>query len=180
MISPSAFVQKWAASRGAERATAQEHFIDLCRLLDEQTPNEADPSGDFYAFEKGARTLDGDGFADVWLKGYFAWEYKGKHKDLPARNALQVLKALFEDPHRLKPQKTTDQITQDAARMFGKISDELRKWKVDDMRIARFVTRVLFCMFATDVGLLPRETFSEIITVHKKSGDDKAFRKHLR
>jgi hypothetical protein len=30
---PSAFVQKWAASRGAERPTAQEHFIDLCRLL---------------------------------------------------------------------------------------------------------------------------------------------------
>ena len=43
MISPSAFVQKWAASRGAERPTAQEHFIDLCRLLKEQTPNEADP-----------------------------------------------------------------------------------------------------------------------------------------
>jgi hypothetical protein len=246
MMIPSAFVQKWAASRGAERATAQEHFIDLCRLLNEQTPNEADPNGHFYAFEKGAKTLDGDGFADVWLKGHFAWEYKGKHKDLqaayrqvqtyrealgnppllvvcdmdqfeihtnwtntekwiyrfrnadivsdakvevstvsapaedaPRLTALQVLQALFEDPHRLKPQKTTDQITQDAARMFGRISDELRKWKVDDMRIARFVTRVLFCMFATDVGLLPRETFSEIIAVHKKSGDDKAFRKHL-
>jgi len=243
---PSAFVQKWAASKGAERATAQEHFIDLCRLLNEQTPNEADPNGDFYAFEKGAKKVDGDGFADVWLKGHFAWEYKGKHKDLqaaykqvqtyrealgnppllvvcdiehfeihtnwtntekwiyrfrnadimsdarvevstvsgpaedaPALNALQVLKALFEDPQRLKPQKTTDQITQDAARMFGKISDELRKWKVDDMRIARLVTRVMFCMFATDVGLLPRETFSEIIAVHRKSGDDKAFRKHL-
>ena len=243
---PSAFVQKWAASRGAERATAQEHFIDLCRLLDEQTPNEADPSGDFYAFEKGAKTLDGDGFADVWLRGHFAWEYKGKHKDLqaaykqvqtyrealgnppllvvsdieqfeihtnwtntekwiyrfrnadimsdakvevstvsgpaedaPVLSALQLLKALFEDPQRLKPQKTTDQITQDAARTFGKISDELRRWKVDDMRIARFVTRVMFCMFATDVGLLPRQTFSEIIAVHKRSGDDKAFRKHL-
>jgi len=243
---PSAFVQKWAASRGAERATAQEHFIDLCRLLDEQTPNEADPNGDFYAFEKGAKTLDGDGFADVWLKGHFAWEYKGKHKDLqaaykqvqtyrealgnppllvvsdmeqfevhtnwtntekwiyrfrnadimsdvnvevstvsgraedaPVLSALRVLKALFEDPQRLKPQKTTDQITQDAARTFGKISDELRRWKVNDMRIARFVTRVMFCMFATDVGLLPRQTFSEIIAVHKRSGDDKAFRKHL-
>jgi len=242
----SDFVRKWAASRGAERATAQEHFIDLCRLLNEQTPNEADPSGDFYAFEKGAKTLDGDGFADVWQKGRFAWEYKGKHKDLqaaykqvqtyrealgnppllvvsdmeqfeihtnwtntekwiyrfrnadimsdakvevstasgpakdaPELTALQVLKALFEDPHRLKPQKTTDQITQDAARMFGKISDELRKWKVDDMRIARFVTRVMFCMFATDVGLLSRNTFSEIIAAHKKSGDDKAFRKYL-
>jgi hypothetical protein len=246
MISPSAFVQKWAASKGSERATAQEHFIDLCRMLGEETPNEADPSNSFFAFEKGAKTLDGDGFADVWLKGHFAWEYKGKHKDLqaaykqvqtyrealdnppllvvcdleqfevhtnwtntekwiyrfrsadiisdatvqvstasgpakdaPALTSLQVLKALFVEPQRLKPQKTTDQITQQAARLFGKISDELRKWKVGDMDIARFVTRAMFCMFATDVGLLPRETFSEIVAFHKDSGNDKAFRQRL-
>ena len=37
------FVEKWRASRRTERAAAQEHFIDLCRLLGEQTPNEADP-----------------------------------------------------------------------------------------------------------------------------------------
>src|SRR5437764_1321674 len=77
------FVQKWTASTRTERAAAQEHFIDLCRLLGEPTPNEADPHGDFYAFEKGAVKVSGrDGFADVWLKDHFAWEYKGKHKNL--------------------------------------------------------------------------------------------------
>jgi hypothetical protein len=66
----AAFVRKWAASEQNERAAAQEHFIDLCRLLGEQTPNEADPTGDFYAFEKGAeKTSGGNGFADVWLAG---------------------------------------------------------------------------------------------------------------
>ena len=34
---------------------AQEHFIDLCRLLDEPTPAEADPTGERYCFERGAR-----------------------------------------------------------------------------------------------------------------------------
>jgi hypothetical protein len=35
-----------------ERQAAQEHFIDLCRVLGEPTPNEAiDPDG--YTFEKG-------------------------------------------------------------------------------------------------------------------------------
>lgn len=246
MMNPASFVQKWSASRGAERAVAQEHFIDVCRLLNEKTPNEADPSGDFYAFDKGARKPDGEGFADVWLKEHFAWEYKGKRKDLaaaykqvcdyrealgnpplllvcdidrfevhtnwtntekwiyrlsntdlltdipvqvstisavaedaPRLTALQVLKALFQNPNLLKPRKTTDQITQEAARLFGNISDELRKWKVDDMRIARFITRVLFCMFATDVGLLPRETFSEIVSLHRTSGDNSGFRRHL-
>jgi type II restriction/modification system DNA methylase subunit YeeA len=240
------FVRKWAASAGRERAHSQEHFLDICRLLGERTPAEADPSGTIYTFEKGALTPDGDGFADVWLKDHFAWEYKGKHKDLgaaykqvnayrealgnspllvvsdmdrfeihtnwtntekwiyrfgnidllsdkpveistvsaPAKDgpritALQVLKALFEDTERLKPQRTTEQITQEAARLFGKISEELYKWKVDDMRIARFVTRVLFCMFATDVGLLRPETFSDIVKHHAQTGDDKGFRRYL-
>jgi len=83
-MTPAEFVRKWAASKGGERAVAQKHFIDICRLLGEQTPSEADPSSDFYAFEKGARRPDGEGFADVWLKGHFAWEYKGKRKDLTA------------------------------------------------------------------------------------------------
>src|SRR5450759_1977516 len=78
------FVQKWAAAKGGERASSHEHFIDLCRLVGEPAPTEADPAGDFYAFEKGARTPDGNGFADVWLKDHFAWEYKGKQKDLVA------------------------------------------------------------------------------------------------
>lgn len=97
----------------------------------------------------------------------------------PKLTALDVLRALFEDPERLKPNRTTDQITQDAAKLFGKISDELRKWKVDDMRIACFITRALFCMFATDIGLLPPQTFSQVIEVHKKNGDDKAFRRYI-
>src|SRR3989304_5861185 len=33
-------------------------FIDLCRILGDQTPNEADPNGDWYAFENGAAKLE--------------------------------------------------------------------------------------------------------------------------
>ena len=36
----------------AEKAGSQSHFIDLCRLLGEPTPHEADPTGESYAFEK--------------------------------------------------------------------------------------------------------------------------------
>ena len=43
-MTAAAFVKKWAASKGGERAVAQEHFIDLCRLLGEATPSEADPA----------------------------------------------------------------------------------------------------------------------------------------
>ncbi len=42
----------------------------------------------------------GDGFADVWKRGHFAWEYKGKRKDLDAAYAqlLQYREALENPP----------------------------------------------------------------------------------
>ena len=85
MPTPAEFVAKWQGSTRTERAAAQEHFIDLCRMLGQPTPNDADPTGDWYAFEKGAgRAEGGDGWADVWMRDHFAWEYKGKRKDLTA------------------------------------------------------------------------------------------------
>jgi hypothetical protein len=82
---PAEFVSKWQGSTRAERAAAQEHFIDLCRMLGQPTPNDADPTGEWYAFEKGAGKAEGgDGWADVWMRDHFAWEYKGKRKDLAA------------------------------------------------------------------------------------------------
>jgi hypothetical protein len=36
------------------------------------------PPGEWYAFEKGAAKFEGgEGFADVWKRGHFAWEQPG-------------------------------------------------------------------------------------------------------
>jgi len=99
-LSPSEFAAKWGGSTRNERAAAQEHFIDLCRMLAVDTPNEADPHDEWYAFEKGAEKQDGsDGFADVWKRGHFAWEYKGKHKNLEkAYQQLLLYRESLENP----------------------------------------------------------------------------------
>ena len=95
-MTPADFIQKWGDSTLRERQGAQEHFIDLCRLLGEPTPAEDDPLGDHYCFERGAgKTGGGDGWADVWRRGCFGWEYKGKHKNLSA--ALRQLQAYALD-----------------------------------------------------------------------------------
>ncbi len=99
-MTPEAFIAKWRDVQTKERAAAQEHFIDLCRLLDEPTPNQADPKGEWYAFEKGAtRTGAGRGWADVWKRGHFGWEYKGKHANLDAAlRQLQLYALALESP----------------------------------------------------------------------------------
>jgi hypothetical protein len=43
-LTPRAFAQKWRDNETKEKAASQEHFIDLCRMLGEPTPNEADPT----------------------------------------------------------------------------------------------------------------------------------------
>ena len=82
-ITPAEFVRKWRPVTLTERATAQEHFIDLCRLFDHPTPVEDDPTGEQFTFEKGVHKAGGgDGFADVWKRGFFAWEYKKRKRNL--------------------------------------------------------------------------------------------------
>ena len=77
-MTPLEFIAKWQASELKERSAAQEHFLDLCRLLGEPTPAEADPAGEHYCFERGARKDGGgDGWADVWKRHCFAWGQAG-------------------------------------------------------------------------------------------------------
>jgi hypothetical protein len=101
------FIAKWSRAELKERSAAQEHFLDLCRVVGHKTPAEADPTGEFFCFERGAEKhgpstspgLGGNGFADVWKKGFFGWEYKGKHKDLEkALDQLLLYKDALENP----------------------------------------------------------------------------------
>jgi hypothetical protein len=215
------FAHKWRASTRTESAASQEHFIDLCHLLGEPTPG-TDPTGDTYAFEKAlTKTGGGNGFADVWQRGHFAWEYKGKHHSLTAaydqllkyREALDnppllvvcdlnnfevhtnftdtakqvyrfdladmangplmpsggsvppldVLRALFDEPDRLRPQHTLAHVTEQAAKEFAKLADSLRSRGEEPALAARFLVRLLFCLFAEDVGLLPKDLFTRLV-----------------
>ncbi len=99
-MTPQEFIKKWKPVALTERATAQEHFVDLCRLFEHPTPVEDDPIGDHFTFEKGApKTGGGEGWADVWKKGYFAWEYKKKKRDLgKALEQLTRYAAALENP----------------------------------------------------------------------------------
>ncbi len=212
-MTPYEFITKWRASELKERSASQEHFIDLCRLLGEPTPAEADPTGEAYCFERGARKdTGGDGWADVWKRHHFAWEYKGKLADLDAAfgqlrlyalalenppllivsdmlrfrirtnwtnsvsktyelglddladaTARDRLKWAFSDPERLRPGETRQSLTERAAASFATVAQALRERSHDPHAVAHFVNRLVFCMFADDVGLLPGHMFTRML-----------------
>ncbi len=239
------FKKKWSRYKGKETSAYQEHFGDLCRLLGQPTPAEADPSGsESFCFQKrvvkDAELLlvkeegadysgKGDrGFADVWKKDCFAWEYKGKKKNLDEayrqllryRESLlnppllvvcdfdryivrtnfngavqetheftnatidtpesqRILRALFADPEALRPVHTASKVTEDLAARIAAVARSLQEresvelsnartraevtvGQKKNLRIARFLNRIIFCLFAEDVGLLPKDIFRDL------------------
>lgn len=100
-MNPHDFVNKWKQSVLKERSAYQSHFIDLCSLINHLSPSDLDPTGSFFTFEAFAtKDSGGNGFADVWYKGRFAWEYKGKHANLQEayQQLLQYREALQNPP----------------------------------------------------------------------------------
>src|SRR5438874_1631802 len=96
----SEFVAKWRKVELTERSASQQHFLDLCEVFDHPKPAQADPTGENFTFEKGAlKHGGGHGWADVWKRGFFGWEYKGKHKDLVAAyDQLLKYREALENP----------------------------------------------------------------------------------
>jgi type II restriction/modification system DNA methylase subunit YeeA len=100
-MTPQEFIAKWQQVELSERSACQQHFLDLCELLGQPKPAAADPEGAWYCFERGvSKTEGGQGWADVWMRGHFGWEYKGKHKDLKVAYAqlLQYRESLENPP----------------------------------------------------------------------------------
>jgi type II restriction/modification system DNA methylase subunit YeeA len=100
-MTPHEFLKKWRNVELKERSASQSHFNDLCALLGVVDPVSADPKGEWFTFEKGAsKTSGGNGWADVWRRECFGWEYKGRHANLDKAYAqlLQYSVALENPP----------------------------------------------------------------------------------
>jgi type II restriction/modification system DNA methylase subunit YeeA len=213
-MTPQEFIARWHNSPRKERSAAQSHFNDLCQMLGELTPAAADTGGTDYDFEYGAqKTTGGRGFADVFKRGHFGWEYKGTHGDLDAafaqlqRYAVALdnppllivsdigttirihtnwtnsvshtyvipiselgdaekrgwLKAALSDPEALRPKKTRQQLTEEVAGDFAELARSLRQRGHAPEDVAHFINKLIFCMFAEDVKLLPDTMFTRML-----------------
>lgn len=93
---------------------------------------------------------------------------------------LRILRALFENPDFLKPQRTTAEVTEKLAGTIADVAKSLQKREAGELadartraemnfaqrknlRIARFLNRIVLCFFAEDTGLLPKHLFSDLL-----------------
>lgn len=212
-MTPEQFIATWKNNSLTERGGAQPHFDDLCELLGVGKPRDLDN----YCFERGAKKSGGgDGWADVWKRGHFAWENKKPGRDLDKAlkqltdyslqlesppllvvcdreriiihtaftgypdepreiriedlvddRKRQILKWVFTDPLKLRPEKSTAAVTEEAAQRYAELAETMRQSGQDSNQVAHFLVQCLFCMFAEDEGLLPDKIFTNLLAAAK-------------
>lgn len=235
-FTPREFVQRWQETQLNERQSYQQHFLDVCRLVNYDTPTGADRHGNEFMFERSVKKDSGaQGYADVYLEGHFAVEYKapGKYETLDEAyqqlqryrerlknppllvvtdinnweihtnfpntekkiyrftneqildsNNRRILHNIFYNPDNLHPDRSAEDVTREAAASFKAIVDNMRDyWEGNPERIAHFLTKLVFCLFAEDVGLLPvmdsgKGLFS--YAVENSHQDGEKFKKYVR
>lgn len=220
-MTPEEFIARWRDNTRRERSASQQHFLELCEMLEVPKPGDPGFPADDYDFDKATqKTSGGSGFSDVWKRGCFAWEYKGDQKSLVAAyvqakdyaanldnppllivsdmseirihtnftntpsvtyviklpdlisvEARRDLRHAFLDPERLKPVETPDTVTENAAASIGALATRLRANGHESRRVAHFLNKLVFCMFAEDIGLLPEYIFSEVMEECSKKSD---------
>lgn len=84
-------------------------------------------------------------------------------RDIGSVENLQILRWVFTDPEKFRPQRTVRDITAEAAGRFAEIARTLTAKGYAPQKVAHFLIQCLFCMFAEDVGLLPENRFLHIV-----------------
>ncbi|MFG0252245.1 MAG: DNA methyltransferase, partial [Phycisphaerales bacterium JB038] len=73
--------------------------------------------------------------------------------------ALDLLRRTFASPKSLKPKQTPEQVTKIVAEKIGELAHRLRDRGHDPHDAAHFLMKCMFCLFAEDVDLLPKDRF---------------------
>ncbi|MBL8314757.1 MAG: class I SAM-dependent DNA methyltransferase [Rubrivivax sp.] len=249
-----AFVKRWAAVSGSERANYQLFITELCALLGVPSPEPAHEAAadNAYVFERRVSFAHGDGsasvgFVDCYKRGAFVLEAKKLRQGsgtkgfdeallrarsqaeayaraLPAAEGRppfvvvvdvgqvielyaeftrsgatytpfpdarshrlplaalhdaatrQRLRTLWQDPMALDPARASAKVTREVAAKLAALARDLEAAGHAAQPVAAFLTRCLFCMFAEDVGLLPksddgRGAFQALLQTHRDHPD---------
>lgn len=86
-------------------------------------------------------------------------------EDLADARLRQKLKWAFDEAsvEQLRPTRSANATTEEVARKFVALAQNLRERGHDPEQVAHFVNRMVFCMFAEDVDLLPKRLFERML-----------------
>ena len=107
-------------------------------------------------------------YADFSQKGkiYLPFPDARSHRirlaDLGRDAVRSKLRTLWLDPRSLDPARESAEVTREVAGCLANLAKSFEQ-RHDPKGVAEFLCRCLFCMFAEDVGLLPKDSFTRFL-----------------
>lgn len=83
--------------------------------------------------------------------------------DLREEEVREHLRKIWEDPLSLDPALVSAKVTRDIAAHLAELGKSFEGQGHDSEAVARFLMRCLFCMFAEDVELIPKGSFTGLL-----------------
>ncbi len=83
--------------------------------------------------------------------------------DLEKDEVRERLRTIWTDPFSLDPSRVSSAVTREIAGHLAELAKSLEAAGHAPQKVAEFLTRCLFCMFAEDVHLLPERSFTELL-----------------
>src|SRR5438046_2527395 len=83
--------------------------------------------------------------------------------DIDRDTAADTLRTIFTQPLILDPSKQAAKVTREIAAHLANLARSLERQQHEPERVAKFLMRCVFTMFAEDVDLLPKETFAKAL-----------------
>ena len=83
--------------------------------------------------------------------------------DLERPEVRDTLRAVWTDPLSLDPTRRAARVTREIAAQLAQVARALEAAGHAPKRVAAFLSRCLFTMFAEDIGLLPRRAFADLL-----------------
>ncbi|MCC5960453.1 MAG: class I SAM-dependent DNA methyltransferase [Rhodobacteraceae bacterium] len=90
--------------------------------------------------------------------------YRITMDDLRDTDTQARLRTIWTDPHALDPARVTARVTREVADRLAALGKSFEGQGHEPQAVANFLMRCLFTMFAEDVDLIPRASFSELLT----------------
>ncbi|MBD8877763.1 class I SAM-dependent DNA methyltransferase [Roseibium polysiphoniae] len=89
--------------------------------------------------------------------------YRIKLEDLCDADTCDLLRTIWTDPFSLDPSLKAAEVTRDIAAHLAELGKSFEGQGHDSEKVARFLMRCLFSMFAEDVELIPKDSFTGLL-----------------
>ena len=91
--------------------------------------------------------------------------------ELDRPEQLARLRNCFFAPDEFRPNRSVEDVTRETAELFRDIVADMEQHTDDPERLARYLNRIVFCLYAEDAGLLPDSILADILNANRQRPD---------